>query len=559
MPSEKTAGSNKPIVITSEHVYTDVRHPDRPLAIVVRDGRVDALVSREVVRELAVEGAEVRDFGSAFVCPGFIDAHQHVLHTALFPSALADRYGGTSEKDYVEHLRKYAAAAVGPCGAAPGGAGEGWLLCQGWRSDLWDPPVPPTRESLDAAFGARPVACCSGDLHAIWLNSAGLAALGIREDSEPPAGGVFERDASGRLTGVLREAASMVYTAAVFRSLPERDLRGVYGGYFRAMLSHGVTGVCDMALCAVPGADNVREDIYEGLLASGQLPLRVSMFPQLIDDLSRVRDLQARCTGDWLRAPGLKQFFDGVSSAHTAWLAEPYANPRFPGDCGRPTIPAERMRELVLGAAAEGFAVRVHAIGDKAVHEGITIFREAFERYGEPRQGVNSLEHIENLLPGDVAALREAHLVASVQPQHVVIDVTQPDRDLGPERARDMWPFADYLAAGVPMAFGTDAPCVPPEPMQVLSCAVTREVPETREPAGGWNPHERIGMAEAIDAYTRGSALVAGRGGKVGTLMPGMLADVAVLDRDLMSADPEGIQDMRCLATFVGGRVAWEA
>lgn len=548
MPSEKNAAAGKTTVITSEHVYTDARHPDRPLALVVRAGRVQALVPRGQARELAVEGADVRDFGDAFVCPGFVDAHQHVLPTALFPSALAERYLGTSERDYVEHLRAFAATHP-----------DGWLLAQGWRVDLWDPPVWPTRDLLDKAFGARPVACCTGDMHAVLFNTAALEALGVTDETEPPAGGIFDRDEHGRLTGVMHEAASMVYTARVFQRVPLADLERIYEDYFRAMLSRGVTGVCDMGLCAVPGADNVREDVYEDLLAAGRLPMRVSMFPQLVGDLSRIRDLQARCTGDVLRAPGLKQFFDGVSSAHTAWLAEPYANPRFAGDCGRPTIPAERMRELVLGAAAEGIAVRVHTIGDRAIHEAIAIFREAWERYGAPRQGVNSLEHLENLLPGDVEALREAHVVASVQPQHVVIDVTQPDRDLGPERARDMWPFADYLAAGVPMAFGTDAPCVEPEPMQVLSCAVTREVPQTREPAGGWNPHERIGMAEAIDAYTRGSALAAGRGGELGTFEPGMLADVAVLDRDLIKADAEKIQDVRCLATFVGGELAWEA
>ena len=539
--------ASRTIVITSNHVYTDVAHPDRPLAVAIEDGRVRELLPRGQARELAVEGADVCDYGDAFVCPGFHDAHQHVLHTALFPSRLADRYVGTSERDYVHHLRGFAATHPG----------DGWLLSQGWRADLWDPPIWPTRDSLDAAFGARPVACCCGDLHSIWLNSAGLAALGVSEDTQPPAGGIFDRDANGRLTGVLREAAGMVYTARVFQSLPMEQLRAIYQDYFRTMLSRGVTAVCDMALCAVPGADNVREDVYESLLADGLLPLRVSMFPQLTDDLSRIRALKARLTGNVLRAPGLKQFFDGVSSAHTAWLAEPYANPRFPGDCGRPTIPADRMRALVLAAAAEGIAVRIHTIGDHAVHEGISIFREAYARYGAPRQGVNSLEHIENLLPGDVEALRGAHLVASVQPQHVIIDVTQPDRDLGPGRARDMWPFADYLGAGVPMAFGTDAPCVPALPMQVLSCAVTREAPETCRPVGGWNPHERIGMADAIHAYTRGSALVAGRAADLGTLLPGMLADMAVLDRNLLTANPEAIQGTRCLATCVGGVLAW--
>ncbi len=533
-------------IVSSKHVYLDIDHPDVPADIVIEGDRVREVVPRGTGDRAAANS--YHDYGDAFVSPGFHDAHQHVLHTALFPSSLADRYPGKSESDCVERLRSFAL----------GHPGDGWLISQGWRSALWDPAVPPTRDSLDAAFPARPVAMCSGDLHTLWLNTAGLRALGISEDAVPPAGGIFDRDANGRLTGVLREAAGMVYTARVFSQIPREELLSIYGDYFQRMLAQGVTSVCDMALSAVPGADNVREDVYEGLLADGRLPMRVNMFPQLVGDFDRIQSLQARLTGPILRAPGMKQFFDGVSSAHTAWLTEPYANPYFPGDCGRPTVDPERMRELVLGAASRGIAVRIHTIGDRAIHTAIDIFREAYERYGAPRQGANSLEHLENLLPGDVEALRDAHLVASVQPQHIVIDVTQPDRDLGPERASLMWPFASYRKAGVTMAFGTDSPCVDPLSMEVLGCAVTREDPRTGEPRGGWLPSERIPMNVAIDAYTRGSAVVAGRADELGTIAPGMLADLAVFDHNLMSTPAERLGDVRVVATYVGGALAWE-
>lgn len=534
-------------VVTSQHVFVSEARPDEPLAVVIRDGRVEALAPREAARGLAVEGAQVRDFGEALVCPGLCDAHQHVLHTALFPSRLADRYAGASEADCVAHLQAFAE-----------GHPTGWLISQGWRSALWDPPVPPTHASLDVAFPTRLVAMCSGDLHTLWLNSAAMRELGLTDETEPPAGGILDRDADGHLTGVFREAAGMAYTARVFAHLDQGQLEGIYRDHFQNLLAQGVTTVCDMALSAVPGADNVREDLYEDLLAQGRLPLRVSMFPQLVGDFDRIEGLQARLAGPLLRAPGMKQFFDGVSSAHTAWLTDPYANPYFPGDCGRPTIEASCMRDLVLAAAERHIAVRIHCIGDRAIGEAAGIFREAHERYGAPAQGANSLEHIENLLPGQVEALRQAHLVASVQPQHIVIDFDQPARDLGEGRASFMWPFASYRRSGVPMAFGTDAPCVPPLAMEVLSCAVTREDPASNQPAGGWLPEERIGMPAALAAYTRGGALVSGHAGDLGTLEPGMGADLAVFDRNLMAADPEQIQGVRCLATYVNGSLAWE-
>lgn len=137
------------------------------------------------------------DWGDAFVCPGFHDAHQHVFHAALFPSELATEYVGTSGEDCVAHMRAWEQTHPG----------EGWLVSHGWRENLWDIPRVPTRASLDAAFPHRPVALYSGDAHTLWVNTRGLEALGITDDTEPPAGGSFDRDERGRLTGVLREAA----------------------------------------------------------------------------------------------------------------------------------------------------------------------------------------------------------------------------------------------------------------------------------------------------------------------------------------------------------------
>ena len=536
-------------VITSNHVYLDRAHPDVRAAVVIEGTRVRAVCAPEDVSRVAGDDARVRDYGDAFVCPGFHDAHQHVFHTALVDSDLALTCPGTSEADCVEQMRAFADRSE---------AGR-WLIGQGWRQDLWDPAVAPTRASLDAAFPDRPVAMYSGDLHTLWVNTRGLEELDITADTVPPAGGSFERDADGRLTGVLREAAGMVYVAKVFQTLPRDGVMRAYRDYFERSLGQGITSVCDMALSAIPGADYVNEDVYEALLAQGALPVRAHLFPQNVGRYERIEALQARLTGELLRAPGTKQFFDGVSSAHTAWMLDEYANARFAGDCGRPTVAPELMRSYVMAAAERGIATRIHTIGDRSIRCAIDIFREARERFGAPRQGANTIEHVEGLWPEDVRAMAEIGLVASVQPQHAVIDVTQPERDLGAERAAFMWPFASFARAGVTMAFGTDSPCVPNRSMQVLSCAVTREVPETCEPRGGWLPAERIGMAEAIDAYTRGSAVACGRAGELGTLAAGMLADVAVLDTNLMEADPEQIQGVRTLAAYVGGSLAWEA
>ncbi|MDO4405051.1 MAG: amidohydrolase [Atopobiaceae bacterium] len=531
-------------VITSQNVFTGEYDCDeaRPLAVAVQDGRIVAVAPREDARALA-QGARVEEWGDAFMCPGFHDAHQHVFHAALFPSALATEYVGTSEADCVAHLQKWAASRPDD---------GSWLVSHGWREALWDPPVVPTRASLDAAFPNRPVAMYSGDAHTLWTNTAGLHALGITDHTEPPAGGSFDRDEHGQLTGVIREAAGMVYVARVLSSFTTSQLCDIYRSYFARLNAMGITSVCDMALSLLPGADGINPQVYEALEAEGSLTVRAHLFPCLSDDQSNLEELQARYMGSRLRAPGFKQFFDGVSSQHTAWCTEPYENARFPGDVGRPTVEPERMRKLVLSAAERGHAVRIHTIGDAAVHEAISIFEEAHRRYGAPTQGRNTLEHIEDIQPADIARLRAAHVVASVQPPHVTIDLAQPARDLGEWRARRMWPFDKMLAAGVPLALGTDAPVVPPTSMDVLYTAVTRRTPQGHEPQGGWYPEHRLTRAQALRAYSLGGAIAVGRERELGTLTPGKLADICVWNTNLLTCADSEIQHAVCQVTLWG-------
>ena len=339
----------------------------------------------------------------------------------------------------------------------------------------------------------------------------------------------------------------------------DAEVTSAYRGFLAQLAENGVTSVCDLSLMAHPGLDFIRDDVHAALLASGELTARVHLFPTLLEDMGRFEGMRARFTGPLLQASGFKQFFDGVSSQHTAWVTEPYANARAAGDCGRPTVDPEAMRSLVLAAAAKGYPVRIHTIGDAAIHAALDIFEEARATYGALPEGRrNCLEHLENFLPEDLERLSALQVVAAVQPPHMTLDPGGPERDLGPERVPFMWPFRTLLDRNAVLAFGTDSPVVGVRSMDVLYSAVTRQDPATHEPTGGWLPEERIGMAEALRAYTQGSAAAAGRRRELGTLEAGMLADVAVLDRDLLACAPEDIQKTRVLATFTGGRCVFE-
>lgn len=540
-------------IVTSKRVFTSAVGDDaaRPLAFAVVGDRIEFMGTPADVIAACAPGTPVLDFGDAFICPGFHDAHLHFFHTALGASPYLLMHMGESEAELVARTVEFAA----------GLPNHAWVVTQGWRDYRWDPPVPPTKRSLDEAFPTRPCVMYSGDGHTLWMNTCALEALGVTRDSVPPQGGSYDRDENGELTGIIREAAAMELLPRCLEWLTEDDIASAYEAQMHRIAEQGITSICDMALMPHLDCDFIRDDVYEKLSREGKLTLRVHMYPTLLDDQSRLEDLQDRYAGDefpLLRAPGFKQFFDGVSSQHTAWLTEPYASARFEGDCGRPTVPADRMRELVLAAAERGHSVRIHTIGDRAIHEALDIFEEALAWYGAPMQGRNTLEHLENLLPEDIDRLADLGVLASSQPGHITLDPGGPERDLGPERSRIMWPFATYTVRGVEQAFGTDSPITAVTSMDVLYCAVTRQDPFTHEPSGGWLPSERISAADALRIYTAGSAAAVGREHELGQIAPGYLADFVVLDRDITVCDPEEIQSAQVLVTYVGGQRVYE-
>lgn len=538
-------------IVRSQRVFTSApgAASARPLAFAVAADRIAYVDEFDRVQAEAGPGTPVVDFGDALVCPGFHDAHLHFFHTALGSSPYMLMDMGKSEADLVAKTRAFAASLPD----------DAWVITQGWRDYRWDPPVPPTKRSLDEAFPDRPCAMYSGDGHTMWLNSRALELVGITRDSVPPQGGAYDKDQDGELTGIVREAAAMQLLPRMLEWISPERIERVYADQMARMAQQGITSICDMSLMPLPGLDFIREDIYEALESRDQLTLRAHLFPTLLDDQSRLEAMQDRYRESaLLRAPGFKQFFDGVSSQHTAYLTDPYTNPHFLGDRGRLTVPAEKMRAMVLAAAERGHAVRIHTIGDGAIHEALDIFEEARRRFGAPTQGRNTLEHLENLLPGDIDRLRELGVLASSQPCHITLDPGGPERDLGPDRSRIMWPFATYLARGVDQAFGTDSPITPVTSMNVLYTAVTRQDPFTHEPAGGWLPGERIRAADAVRIYTAGSAAACGRERELGQIAPGMLADFIVLDRDIAACDPQEIQSAQVLATYVGGHQVFE-
>ncbi len=517
--------------------------------VAIRGNRIQYVGDDNVLyQEFLGENTDVRDVGNKLVIPGFCDAHLHFYMSGLYASPYVKvSFTDTSEEQCVAGLAEIADTIPR----------DKWLIGAGWYHPLWDNPVLPTKKSLDAVYPDRPVCMVSGDCHTMWFNSKGLEKVGLTKDSVPPKGGHYDYLEDGELAGTVHEAAASALIPKVYEFTQDEEDK-FYTDFIKTLNSYGVTSVCDVSMMPEEGADFIRDDIYERLLEQGKLTVRVNLYPTLLKDLSRPRELQEKLTGDILRCQGVKHFMDGVSSCHTAYLKKDYANAEFPGDRGKATVPEEEMRELVLNAAKNDMSVRVHTIGDQAIHVLLDIFEEAEEKYGYKPYLQHTLEHLENFQPEDIERLAKAHVLPSVQPPHALIDPVGVERDLGSERVKDMWPFRRMIESGCTLAFGTDSPVVEVNPFYGLYNAVTRKSAYTQLPEEGWMPQDKVSLAEALSFYTYGGACAASRSHEVGTLAPGKLADITVLDSNLFEEKPEKLLDTKVVLTIMDGKVVYQ-
>ncbi|MFO7741260.1 MAG: amidohydrolase, partial [Anaerolineae bacterium] len=326
----------------------------------------------------------------------------------------------------------------------------------------------------------------------------------------------------------------------------------------------GLTGVHDHRIMG--GGDGQSAfRAYQRLHRAGQLALRVWMgIPGERLDEGIALGLRTGFGDHRLRVGHVKLFSDGSQGARTAWMLEPYDDT---DDAGMPLTPMDEIAGAVEKADRAGLAVAVHAIGDRANRELITVFEQIFE----PHAGRNGsriphrIEHAQILRPADVERLGRLGclgcpgalgVAASVQPIHITDDIPLSEASIG-DRSRFAYPFRDMLAAGVTLAFGSDAPVADPNPLWGIHAAVTRQRRDG-SPPGGWYPEQRLTVAEAVWAFTMGPAIVSGQQADLGTLAPGKRADVVVLDRDIFTIDPMDIHHAQVVMTVFSGEVVYE-
>lgn len=534
-----TTGNPRSLLVRADRIHGSFR-PGAPEeahdALLVHGGRVVATGRAAALANRAV-GARVLDLRGCTITPGFTDAHIHLIewaHTLREP----DLTGMASPRDAADVVAR-------SCDAMPD---DRWVTGHGWSGNRWG--TLPGRQVLDTVFPDRPVVLRSQDMHALWVNSAALAACGIRDDTPDPDGGVIVRDASGQPTGVLLESAMALVVNRMPRA-PDRTIADVVRAGQAALHALGITGV--HAFPGVYGVEPGDLRILQLLIESDELRLRVlQQLPERVLDEAISLGLRSGAGGEWVRIGGLKLFLDGSLGSRTAWLREAYLGT---DDTGIALYAAEKFRAVVRRAAEAGISSTVHAIGDAAVDLALDVLTDPeLPRAPLPHR----IEHMQLCAPERFGEAAAAGVVQSVQPAHLMTDWVPAERLWGHPRCRGAYAFRSLRSGGILLAFGSDGPVADPDPRLGLHAATARQ-DVNGDPAGGWYPEERLTTREALWSCTGAPAVAAGLAGVQGELRPGAWADFAAWDRDPARLHGRDFLDLACQATVVGGHLVWRA
>ena len=590
------------LALVNGRIYT--MDPARPWveALAIDGDRIVSAGTSAAIRAIA-RPARVIDLGGAFASPGFNDAHVHIDSTgallvgvnlldvhepAAFTSRVRDAAGRLPRGSWItrgewgayERWARGASGAEGASGAA--GAGAAGAAGAGARgAGAGGAPFTPSRDLIDAVTPEHPVFVNRFDRSMFLANGKALELAGITAQTPNPAAGEIVKDAAGRPTGILKGTAADL-VRKVMPPIPFAQRLVQVRAVLKEARESGVTTMQDLT-----SAEQLRA--YQALQRSGELTARIMLRPTL-DNAPHARALGiSRGFGDdWLKFIGYKAWVDGIMGASSAMFVAPYSHdPRNSGllrdimrregregaaaaltvDQHYTDAPPGNLEKLLEQAILTGLTPHVHAIGDKGNRIILDVYEKLLTRHQlTDRDHRWRVIHAQVVHPSDMARFGRLRLVAEINPYHVSDDMRWMEERIGPERVKGAYAFRTLKNAGAVLIFGSDSPGTNAaryflNPVYGLYAAVTRQT-LTGEPKAGWFPDQRLTIEEAMEAYTKGPAWASFEEDRKGVLAPGMLADIAVFDRNLIDvgrASPADLLQAKVRYTIAGGRVVFSA
>jgi predicted amidohydrolase YtcJ len=536
------------LLLTNVHVYGDGAWRPGVDSIAVRDGVIVGLGAHAELVGL-VPSAEVADLDGAWVLPGFHDAHVHPVQAGLEMNAcnLAD---GNDLDDYVDTIAAYALAHPG----------AEWIVGGGWSMDAFPGGVP-TAAVLDRIVADRPVFLPNRDHHSAWVNTAALERAGITEATPDPADGRIERDGRGEATGALHEGAMELVRRFVPPPTSDEiaDALQTAQAYLHSL---GITGWQDALVGEGLGMPDTL-DTYLAAQRDGTLTAK-AVAAQWWDrsrgeeQIAELVARRARAEAAGFDAGSVKIMQDGVCETFTAAVMDPYLDRHGhpTGNHGLSFIEAADLARYVQMLDAEDFQVHIHALGDRAVRDSLDAIEHAIAVNGR-RGNRHHLAHVQIIRPEDVSRFAELDVTANAQPLWACLDDQMTDLTLpflSPASREQQYVFRSLLDAGAQLAFGSDWPVSSPNPLLGIHVAVNRVA--SGDQAQPLLAGQRLTVAAAIDAYTRGSAFLSRLESSTGTIEIGMAADLAILDADILAIDSRSIGAVQVTRTYAQGQLA---
>jgi predicted amidohydrolase YtcJ len=531
------------LIITNAKVWT--ADPERPKAeaVAVIGERIVAAGSAAEIDGWRGPETRMIDGRGHLLLPGFNDAHVHFIDGGVDLDQV-NLKSAASPEEFARRIAERARSRPGK-----------WILAGNWDEQSWNPATLPSRELIDPVTAETPVLVSRYDGHMALANSVALRMAGITASTPDPAGGVIVRDAQGNLTGLVKDAALNLFDKTIPPLTHDERLAAA-----RRALKYAAT----LGVTSVQEMGNEGEDLgkniaaYQQLANTGELTARIYVAPMISGWQDEAKlGIRHGFGSSYLRIGAVKGYADGSLGSSTAYFFRPYTdNPHSRGLLTAEMRPVTKMRDRMVGADRAGLQLCVHAIGDQAISMVLDLIEQVERTNGAADRRLR-IEHAQHIAPKDFERFARLHVIASVQPYHAIDDGRWAEKRIGAERAKTTYAFRSLLDHGVRLALGTDWNVAPLNPLLTIYAAVTRATLDGKNP-DGWFPEQKLTVAEAVEAYTQGSAWAEFQEKEKGSLTAGKLADMVLLSDDIYSIVPAAIREVKVETTIVGGKIVYQ-